>query len=94
VFNSEPAIHFPGLAGLKKPIVWTFPALVVCLNCGCTEFTVPDRELQVLVEGSVVDSAVVSDAEAEGAFEQAKKKPIESVRLRLPLKKSAGPSCD
>ena len=42
------AIHFTGLAGLNKPIVWVFPKLLVCLNCGFTEFTVPERELQVL----------------------------------------------
>lgn len=47
-FSGELAIHFTGLAGLNKPIVWVFPKLLVCLNCGFTEFTVPERELQVL----------------------------------------------
>jgi hypothetical protein len=59
LFNGETAIHFPGLAGLGKPIVWVFPKLVVCLHCGFTEFTVPERELQVLQTGSPVDGAVV-----------------------------------
>ena len=35
------AIHFPGLKGLDKPVVWVFPKLLVCLNCGFTEFVVP-----------------------------------------------------
>jgi hypothetical protein len=26
-FNAEVAIHFPGIAGPQKPIVWTFPKL-------------------------------------------------------------------
>ena len=59
VFNGETAIHFPGLDGLDKPIVWVFPKLVVCLHCGFTEFTVPERELQVLEQGSPVKGAVV-----------------------------------
>ena len=59
VFNGEIAIHFPGLEGLDKPIVWVFPKLVVCLHCGFTEFTVPERELQVLSQDSPVKRAVV-----------------------------------
>ena len=54
--NGEIGIHFPGLKGLDKPIVWVFPKLLVCLNCGFTEFAVPEAELQRLVE---------SDADAE-----------------------------
>lgn len=50
-FNGEVAIHFPGLRGLDKPIVWVFPKLVVCLKCGFTEFVVPETELRQLVEG-------------------------------------------
>jgi hypothetical protein len=48
--NGEVAIHFPGLKGLDKPIVWVFPKLLVCLNCGFTEFVVPETELRRLVE--------------------------------------------
>lgn len=50
-FNGEVAIHFPGLKGLDKPIVWVFPKLLVCLGCGFTEFTVPETELRQLAEG-------------------------------------------
>ena len=60
VFGGEVAIHFPGLASLEEPIVWTFPKLLICLQCGFTEFTVPERELSVLVHGKVVPGAVVS----------------------------------
>ena len=48
--NGEIAIHFPGLDGLEKPIVWVFPKLLLCLNCGFTEFVVPEAELRRLVE--------------------------------------------
>ena len=40
-FNGEVAIHFPGLEGLKEPIVWVFPKVVVCLSCGLAQFAVP-----------------------------------------------------
>jgi hypothetical protein len=58
-FNGEVAIHFPGLEGLGKPIVWAFPKLVVCLHCGLTEFTVPEKELSVLLKRAPVEGAVV-----------------------------------
>jgi hypothetical protein len=51
-FNGEVAIHFPGPKGLDKPIVWLFPKLVVCLDCGFTEFSVPEAELRRLVDGA------------------------------------------
>jgi hypothetical protein len=50
-FKSEIAIHFPGLKGLDRPIVWVFPELWVCLSCGNAEFKVPDPQLNVLVNG-------------------------------------------
>jgi hypothetical protein len=49
-FTSEVAIHFPGLKNLNKPIIWVFPKLLVCLDCGVTEFTVPETELRQLAE--------------------------------------------
>jgi hypothetical protein len=61
VFNGETAIHFPGLKGLDKPIVWVFPKLAVCLECGFTEFTIPERELRVLATGEAVAGVVVLD---------------------------------
>jgi hypothetical protein len=52
-FNGEIAVHFPGLEGLEKPFVWVFPRLLVCLDCGFTEFTIPETELRVLRDGTV-----------------------------------------
>ena len=46
----ELAIHFPGVEGLTKPIIWVFPKLVVCLDCGVTELTIPEPELRRLVK--------------------------------------------
>jgi hypothetical protein len=55
--NGEIAIHFPGLKGLDKPIVWVFPKLLVCLDCGFTEFTVSESETRVLREGIATSPA-------------------------------------
>lgn len=70
VFDGEIAIHFGGLEGLDKPIVWVFQQLVVCLHCGSTEFIVPERELQVLEQGSPVKGAVVLIERAAQASEE------------------------
>ena len=62
-FNGEIALHFPGLRGLNKPIVWAFPKVAVCLNCGLAEFVVSEQELQVLATGKRVDGAIVSESQ-------------------------------
>ena len=50
-FIGEMGIRSPGLKGLDKPIVWVFPELVVCMNCGMAEFVVPEAKLRILAEG-------------------------------------------
>jgi hypothetical protein len=50
-FPAEMAIHFPGPKNVNKPSVWVFPEVLVCLDCGLSEFTVPETELRVLVSG-------------------------------------------
>lgn len=62
-FNAEVAIHFTGLKGLDKPIVWVFPKLFVCLTCGAATFDVPRNELSVLAgKGSGQDSLTWPEA--------------------------------
>jgi len=51
VFNAEIAIHFRGLGGVGKPIVWVFPEVLVCSHCGRAEFSIPEKELRVLSKG-------------------------------------------
>src|ERR1700745_1784558 len=43
--TAEMVIHFSALKNVDKPGVWVFPKLLVCLDCGCSHFTVPEREL-------------------------------------------------
>ena len=49
--NSEINIHFSGYSGLSKPTVWAFPTLLVCLNCGFSEFSLTETELCMVAEG-------------------------------------------
>jgi hypothetical protein len=50
-FGVEMNIHFPGREGLGKPAVWVFPKVLVCLDCGFTEFSIPKTELALLAGG-------------------------------------------
>lgn len=58
-FSSEVAIHFPGIDGLQKPLVLTYPKLLICLTCGDAHFSVPERELRVLATGVPVEGSIV-----------------------------------
>lgn len=62
-FSGELAVHFTGLAGLDKPIVWVFPKLGACLDCGLTELIIPERELEVLNHEIRVKPAAVLESE-------------------------------
>ena len=48
--DAEIGIHFPGRKGLDKPPVFVFPKLLVCLDCGFTEFAIPETELRWLAK--------------------------------------------
>jgi hypothetical protein len=50
-FRAEMVIHFPGRAGLDKPVVPVFPKVAICFRCGSTQFAVPEAELRRLEEG-------------------------------------------
>jgi hypothetical protein len=49
-FTAEIKIHFPSLKNLDKPSLFVFPKLFVCLDCGCSRFTIPETELARLRE--------------------------------------------
>jgi hypothetical protein len=48
-FPSEINIHFPGIANLDQPAVLVFPSILVCLNCGFSEFVIGESELRRMV---------------------------------------------
>jgi hypothetical protein len=49
-FSAEICIHFPELKDIDKPVVWVFPEVVVCLDCGTAEFAIPEAELRQLAK--------------------------------------------
>jgi hypothetical protein len=49
-FSAEMGIHFLGLKNIDKPVVWVFPEVVVCLDCGNAEFVIPEAELRQLAK--------------------------------------------
>lgn len=49
-FSSEIIVHFAGLKNLDTPPVFVFPKLLVCLDCGFTEFAIPEAEVRQLGE--------------------------------------------
>jgi hypothetical protein len=49
-FNSEINVHLPGLKNLDRPPVFVFPKLLICLDCGFTEFAIPETALRLLGE--------------------------------------------
>jgi hypothetical protein len=51
-FAAEMVIHFPGLKNVDQPHVWVFPKVLVCLDCGFSQFTVPESGLALLAAGS------------------------------------------
>jgi len=47
-FAAEAKLHPSGFKNVDNPGVLVFPKLVVCLNCGFSQFTVPETELKLL----------------------------------------------
>jgi len=41
-------IHFPELKDVDEPVVWVFPDVVVCFDCGSAELAIPEAELRQL----------------------------------------------
>jgi hypothetical protein len=59
--NAELALHFPGRKGLDKPIVWAFPEVLVCLNCGFAVFALADPPLKELGQAYTDDDLPGAD---------------------------------
>jgi hypothetical protein len=51
-FSAEMVIHFPGREGLDKPVVPVMAKIKLCFICGCSLFTVPEAEIDLLKRGA------------------------------------------
>jgi predicted nucleic-acid-binding Zn-ribbon protein len=54
-FASEISVHILGLENVDKPAVMTFPRLLTCIDCGFTEFRMPEDELRLLTKRPASD---------------------------------------
>jgi hypothetical protein len=59
-FGAEMGIHFPELKDIDKPVVWVFPEVLVCLDCGTAEFAVPEAELRQLARRDAAAAALTA----------------------------------
>jgi hypothetical protein len=50
-FGGEVGLHFRGLKNIDRPTVFAFPEILICLNCGIAQFTVPEAQLRQLAKG-------------------------------------------
>ena len=48
-FSAEMVIHRSGLKNLDAPGVWVFQKLLVCSDCGFSQFTVTEPQLAQLI---------------------------------------------
>ena len=49
-FLAEIDVHFRGLKNVTRNPVLIYPEILLCLNCGKAEFTVPSDELALLAK--------------------------------------------
>jgi hypothetical protein len=54
-FRAEMNIHFPGLKNVDRLGVLVFPKILVCLDCGFTQFKLPETDLRLLTESAIVE---------------------------------------
>ena len=47
-FTAEMMIHFQGMGNIDHPGLPAFPQVLVCLNCGSSQFMVPATNLTLL----------------------------------------------
>jgi len=49
-FSAEMLIHFNGRKNIDTPGALIFPKILVCVDCGSSQFTVPETELAKFAE--------------------------------------------
>jgi len=65
-FATEMNIHFPGLQNLDKPDVLVFPKVLVCLDCGFSQFATPETEVAPLATGTAACETATRSRESRG----------------------------
>jgi hypothetical protein len=50
-FAGELSVHALGMQNVDAPVVWVFPELQVCMDCGFTELKIDANKLGLLGKG-------------------------------------------
>jgi hypothetical protein len=58
-FAAEANVHFSGLQNLDKPSVLVFPKLLVCLDCGSSQFILTESELRRIGSAMARDESLL-----------------------------------
>jgi len=58
-FTAEMMIHFSGPRNIDHPGIPAFPKVLVCLNCGSSQFTVPATTLTILASRTAANDRQV-----------------------------------
>jgi hypothetical protein len=51
-FVAEVNLHFRGLKNLDNPGILVFPKVLVCMDCGSSQFSTPESDLALLASGA------------------------------------------
>ena len=51
-FVAEVNLHFRGLENLDKPGILVFPKVLICMDCGFSQFSTSESELALLASGA------------------------------------------
>jgi hypothetical protein len=58
-FGTEMLIHLSGTENLGMPGVLIFPKVLVCLDCGFSEFTIPESDLASLARNTETNAVAM-----------------------------------
>ena len=58
-FSTEMVIHLSGMKNLGMPGVMVFPKVLVCMDCGSSEFTVPKPDLASLAGCTEINAVAI-----------------------------------
>jgi hypothetical protein len=61
VFQGEVSLVFPGIRRIHQASVYFCPQILICLDCGASEFFISAQELELLRKG-MANSSLHADA--------------------------------
>jgi len=63
-FTAEINIHFRGLQNLDNPGLLMFPKVLVCFDCGFSQFAAPEGALAMLAGGTSAGETLICEGDS------------------------------